>query len=522
MKLELYPWQKECLKAWFNNNCRGIVHVMTGAGKTVLAISAAKQLQSRLGGVLRIKIIVPQTVLTAQWASALQKFGGISRQEIGFYYGACKCSSSLPYMIYVINSARYTLSRHILEDLEQGCSVFLIADECHHYASEENRKIFDFIPHLSGRSGSLFTMGLSATPYTAGYEQYLVPSLGPEIYRYGLAEATGTALMVPYAIFNIALSFTPVENQRYQEITDKLIYAISSLNTRYPSICKLKGVRFYHALRRLSVQEASPETVKLAKNVLSLIHQRVSVLYCADARISAACSLIDTLPSDSRIILFGERIEQTDLVFNRLSGMFSGQVGRYYSLMDTDAKKSALDRYRSGQIRILVTCRALDEGFDIPSTSVGMVLSSSSVERQRIQRLGRILRKCGTGKIACLYYFYIQNTSERPEYMTVQAEYKAHFLTLAYDSQSGCFLHPLYEEASLAVLKTLQEQGKSQEALNEARRCLQLGLLRADWLRDPDELNSLKESAPDTRQQNYWICMRLIRQVCVDNGLFPT
>lgn len=520
MKQELYPWQKECLKAWFNHHCHGIIHVMTGAGKTVLAISAAEKLRGRLGGELRVKIIVPQIVLTSQWSSALQRFAGVSRQEIGYYYGACKDSSPRPYMIYVVNSARYALSRHILEDIEQGCSVFLIADECHHYASEENRKIFDFIPYLSDRAGSLYTMGLSATPYTAGYDQYLAPSLGPEIYRYGLTEASGTANMVPYAIFSIALSFTPEEDELYQQITDKLTACLKSLAVRCPSIRRLNGAAFYHAVRRLSDSASAPQTANLAKTVLSLLYQRTSVLYCADARISGACALITRLPSDSRIILFGERIEQADLIYGRLNRMFPNQVGRYNSLMDADAKKSALDRYRSGQIRILVTCRALDEGFDIPSTSVGIVLSSSSVERQRIQRLGRILRKCGTGKIACLYYFYIKNTMERPEYINVPKEYKANFLYLAYDCREEHFRHPLYEQASLAVLKTLQEQGKSPKALDEARRCLELGMLRADWLRDPDELTSLEKSAPAIRQQNYWICMRLLHQVCADKDGF--
>ena len=39
MKLQLYPWQEECLQAWFSHQGRGIVNVVTGAGKTVMALS---------------------------------------------------------------------------------------------------------------------------------------------------------------------------------------------------------------------------------------------------------------------------------------------------------------------------------------------------------------------------------------------------------------------------------------------------------------------------------------------------
>ncbi|MBR7175083.1 MAG: DEAD/DEAH box helicase family protein, partial [Clostridia bacterium] len=37
--MKLYAWQQECLTAWEAHHFRGIVHVATGAGKTVLALN---------------------------------------------------------------------------------------------------------------------------------------------------------------------------------------------------------------------------------------------------------------------------------------------------------------------------------------------------------------------------------------------------------------------------------------------------------------------------------------------------
>ena len=37
----LFPWQQKCLALWFKNGCRGIVNVVTGAGKTLLALGGA-------------------------------------------------------------------------------------------------------------------------------------------------------------------------------------------------------------------------------------------------------------------------------------------------------------------------------------------------------------------------------------------------------------------------------------------------------------------------------------------------
>jgi superfamily II DNA or RNA helicase len=36
--------------------------------------------------------------------------------------------------------------------------------------------------------------------------------------------------------------------------------------------------------------------------------------------------------------------------------------------------------------------RALDEGFNVPETEVGSIATSTATPRQRIQRLGRVLR----------------------------------------------------------------------------------------------------------------------------------
>lgn len=49
MNHKLYPWQSSCLKRWFANDGRGIVQAVTGSGKTFLALTAAWQLEQKLG-----------------------------------------------------------------------------------------------------------------------------------------------------------------------------------------------------------------------------------------------------------------------------------------------------------------------------------------------------------------------------------------------------------------------------------------------------------------------------------------
>ena len=64
--MKLYAWQEKCLRNWENNEYRGIVNVITGAGKTMVALAAMDMLLSKFPD-LRIKIVVPTIPLANQW-----------------------------------------------------------------------------------------------------------------------------------------------------------------------------------------------------------------------------------------------------------------------------------------------------------------------------------------------------------------------------------------------------------------------------------------------------------------------
>ena len=62
--------------------------------------------------------------------------------------------------------------------------------------------------------------------------------------------------------------------------------------------------------------------------------------------------------------------------------------------------------FREGVIDILVTCKALDEGLNVPDTSVGIIVASTKSVRQRIQRMGRILRTSEGKEIGTIVTLY--------------------------------------------------------------------------------------------------------------------
>ncbi|HZK01696.1 MAG TPA: hypothetical protein VFC96_02420 [Anaerovoracaceae bacterium] len=60
---------------------------------------------------------------------------------------------------------------------------------------------------------------------------------------------------------------------------------------------------------------------------------------------------------------------------------------------------------------VIVSARSLIEGFNVPETDIGIIVASNTSVRQRIQTIGRLLRKGKEkNKVATIYVLYIHET----------------------------------------------------------------------------------------------------------------
>jgi superfamily II DNA or RNA helicase len=516
----LYAWQDECLARWFENGCKGVAGVATGAGKTLLALAAIERLaKTRDKTSLRVRIVVPKVFLAHQWRADIVRFLGVSRGDIGLYCGAVKESPEKPFVIYVLNTARFCVSRHILRDTDAGRSVLLICDECHHFGSAVNARVFDFLTRVPRER--YFALGLSATPECDGFDTAVAPALGGVIFRYGISEAAADSVTSGCAVFSVAVDFSPEERADYDSYTDRIAITRARLVKIVPRLNGERGAAFIQGVRQL--QGRADKTGELARQLALLYIRRKEILHLARARADCAVELVKELITDGRIIVFAERIETVDFVYGELDALYPGKICRYHSNMDAAEKARALERYRDGERPVIVCCRALDEGLNVPDTDVGIILSAGTGARQRIQRIGRVLRRGGDREIKNIYYIYVSGTSESPDALpepdappggrwpaearggAVQIRARG----LRYDAKDGRFYNPEYEALSERVLQTLRRQGADARQARYAERLLARGALRSDYLRPPERCRALIESAADG-ERDYYRCMLLL------------
>ena len=246
------------------------------------------------------------------------------------------------------------------------------------------------------------------------------------------------------------------------ELSDRILLLFNKLVNFHPILKKLEQGEYFQMLRRLAGEPDSAGSAEAALYI-RLAYRRKSLIYLATARIDCVWDLLERLSPPERILIFGERISQAEELYRLLQRRYPGKTGIYHPKLGMQANKNTLDRFCTGEIRILITCKALDEGVDIPDAATGIILSGTSTQRQRVQRLDRIL-------------------------------------------------HPAYDPAANRLLQDMKDAGTEEKKITEAGRCLKLGSVRADFMLEQNLIDRHIREAVSIRERNYWFCMKKLRK----------
>lgn len=367
-ELTLRRWQEAALSRWREQNQKGIVSVVTGGGKTLFALACVADALPNTS-----LVVVPTVALLDQWWEETAAYFELGLDEINIVTGRRGLRSGT-INIAVLNTAA-RLGEH-----GRVSPCMLVVDECHKAASPKFRAVLS-IPKIA-------SLGLSATPerpYDEGLAEVLVPALGSIFYEYTYADALQDRVIAPFTLRNVVFELEDDRQKEYDKLTRTIARTIAN-----------DGID--------------------GERSVALMLRRARLLSLSLNRIRLALRLI-AAHRDQRVLVFHEDIGACDLIYHVLT---DNQVaaGVYHSKMSVRARAEVLSSYRRGEIQVLVTCRALDEGFNVPETEVGIIAASTATRRQRIQRLGRVLRP-SPGKKSALIYSLV---ATGPEIARLQVE----------------------------------------------------------------------------------------------------
>jgi superfamily II DNA or RNA helicase len=366
-KLELRPYQKAALAAWAMNAHRGIVVLPTGAGKTRVALAAAALREART------LCLVPTRVLLGQWIARVREA----------YDGAVGVLGDGERELREVTVATYASAWRHMAEIGQSFDT-LIVDEAHHFGDAAQDEILEM-------STAPWRLGLTATPASdPDVSQRVRELLGPIVHSQNIADLAGTFLS-DFESYVWLLPLTRGERAEY----DRDMQA------------------FHHFSRAVRSQMLSPSWVDLMREArksprgqaaMAGFRRARALVALTEAKVHALVELL-TRHSRSRVLIF------------TADTMTAYRLSRFLLVpaLTADIKRSERERvvlaFREGKLPVLVSCRVLNEGVDIPDADVAIILGGAAGNREHVQRVGRVLRP-SEGKTAIVYELVADDTFE--------------------------------------------------------------------------------------------------------------
>jgi superfamily II DNA or RNA helicase len=423
--VERWAWQKEALEKWAAARYYGIIEAVTGSGKTYLAMEAWRRLVERHKHTYTL-VVVPSITLQGQWYERLsQQFPEIRVARLGNGHDDTFAAGKI--CVAVVNSVvgvGREASEARLHGLFDHCRKFrenrsfLIADECHHYIDAE---VFKRVRTLVSYDAVL---ALSATVGA----NFAIRGLGEIVYTYTFADAVRRGDLPPLTLLNVKCRLDTDERRKYDDLSDQIRSQITYLQRIYEEEFEQDEFSedFWSVLRRID-REAGPDGEPAIRRLMITFFKRAGILYLARDKQSVARDLIGTLlgsPNRRKVIVFFERIASAEdgaaileleaaKIFQDAIATVGLWTGVLHSELKDVERRRVIDEFRSNARGVLFVCRMLDEGFDVPDVDAAVLVASTKSKRQRVQRIGRVLRRGDGQKQPVVLTLFCEQTTDQ-------------------------------------------------------------------------------------------------------------
>ena len=390
--VHLHDYQQEAIRAWQDNNCRGIFEMATGSGKTYAALGAAVE-EFKKRKKLAIVILVPFIHLLEQWRKDCEAFGlkpvlcGSShsnwRANLRSSVSDFRLTRAHLCVIAVHQTASSETFLRAFDQLPRDQKI-LIADEVHGLGARQLRKAL--------QEGFDSRLGLSATPerwYDEEGTAILFDYFDKVCYEFSLEKAIRRGFLVPYRYEPQLVHLTADEEQNICDLSIKIGQLMGKKKSK--SLDESEQMYLEKALRDRAL------VVKKAERKMEVLQQLIR--HMKDEGADLRHSLFYSPESQHRLVL--QLLKSEGIMAHQFIGEDS-----------LSARKRILAQFDNGHIMSLVAMKCLDEGVDVPATRTAFFIASTTNPKEFIQRRGRVLRRCPHKTRACIYDFIVTPSSD--------------------------------------------------------------------------------------------------------------
>lgn len=398
-EIKLRDYQVNAIKAWLDNDGKGVFEMATGTGKTFTSLGCVKEVLQECWQ-LTVIIACPYSHLLTQWKNEVEDFGLNGFETVIADSSNVKWKEELVNKTYDIRNkvlsklmvftTHATFSNDNFMDIVSNIKSpkVLICDEVHGVGAPERQK---------GLRDDLYKyrIALSATPsrwYDDEGTAVIYKYFGDTVFSFDLKKAintinpdTGKTYLVKYDYLPVLIELTEDELFEYESQTSKIAkaYVMSKDKDERSSSFNLLCIK-----RQEIINNAVNKYNELEKLLLGLSAIKDCLIYCSPNQIDRAQEILTRM----------------DIIQHR----FTCEEGtksllKYGGLSERDF---LLSEFTKGTYQALVAMKCLDQGVNIRNAKTAIFMCSSSNPMEYIQRRGRILRPY-EGKDKAIVYDFI-------------------------------------------------------------------------------------------------------------------
>ena len=381
-KFKLHYYQEDAIKAWVLNDYKGILEMPTATGKTFTAMGCINAMQRSRGRLFTV-IVAPYRHLVKQWVDNVSKWNNMTSPEFHVSakmmmtadnpkwkehfrravveFNKKKIGGGYVTEDSIVCTTYKTFSRNEFTDAisEIEGNVLLVTDEAHNVGSAMHRA--GLIKKYVGR------LALTATPeryFDEEGSKKIRSYFGRTVYSMDIGQAIREKYLVPYDYYPVFAELNPVELEEYRRLTRAIRIKLSKNDAGERAIDNMNSPENKRARLIAKIEQKYNKLGMILDKHKNRLQD--ALIYCHD----------------------GEQLR-------RVGGILGERNINYDEVTSSSSMIERWNRIRSLEKKhhqCIVAMKCLDEGVDIPSAHLGIIMASTGNPLQYIQRRGRLLR----------------------------------------------------------------------------------------------------------------------------------